>query len=184
MKKVLSLVLTVLFVGTVSAQGSKLAHVDFEKVVTMMAIKDKVTEKLQQTAKELEDIFTKDQDRYSKELQEYMSQRGSMTEMMRQSREEQLQRRQQELQESQQRYSQILQEQQGKLLQPIIEMVNKEVERVSKVEGFAYVLDSGTIVYAGGKDLTDMLIKSLGLESIKIPAGGGSLPGGSDGLGY
>ena len=92
--------------------------------------------------------------------------------MMKKAREESLQKRQVEMQQSSQKFQQVLNEEQNKLAQPIINKVNAAVEKYAKENGYLYILEKTGVIYAGGDDITEALVKILGLENVKLPEGG------------
>lgn len=169
--KFLQLALLVLVSTATFAQKTKIGHVDYDKVVSLLAVKDSVSEKLQSTAAELQSIFEAEQKRYDRDVKDYLNKRDSLSPRMKQALEEQFTKRQQELAQTQQRYQQILNQEQNKLAEPLLDKVNEAVNKIALENGFTYILDKNSVIYAGGEDITELLIKALGLENIKLPEG-------------
>jgi len=182
--KFLQIAMLVLISTATFAQKTKIGHVDYDKVVGLLAVKDSVSEKLQSTAAELQSIFEAEQKRYDRDVKDYLDKRDSLSPRMQQALEEQFQKRQQELGQTQQRYQQILNDEQNKLAAPLLEKVNEAVKNISLENGFTYILDKNSVIYAGGEDITDLLIKVLQLENIILPEGGAGLSPQGQGQGY
>lgn len=164
------LVLTTM--GVFAQKNSKIGHVDYDKLVSLSAVNEKVPDKLQQTAGELQQILEQEQKRYDRDVREYLEERDKLSDMMKKAREESLQKRQMEMQQSSQKFQQVLNDEQNKLAQPIIDKVNAAVEKYAKENGYLYILEKSSVIYAGGDDITEALIKVLGLENVKLPEGG------------
>lgn len=158
--------------GSIAQKNMKIGHVDYDKLVSLSAVNEKVPEKLQQTAGELQQILEQEQKRYDRDVREYLEEREKLSEMMKKAREESLQKRQLEMQQSSQKFQQVLNDEQNKLAQPIIDKVNAAVEKYAKENGFVYVLEKSGVIYAGGEDITDSLVKILGLENVTLPEEG------------
>ncbi|MEY5040501.1 MAG: hypothetical protein RLZZ414_22 [Bacteroidota bacterium] len=158
--------------GSIAQKNSKIGHVDYDKLVSLSAVSEKVPDKLQQTAGELQQILEQEQKRYDRDVREYLEEREKLSDMMKKAREESLQKRQVEMQQSSQKFQQVLNEEQNKLAQPIINKVNAAVEKYAKENGYLYILEKSGVIYAGGDDVTEALVKILGLENVKLPEGG------------
>jgi outer membrane protein len=131
------------------------------------------------------------QNKFQQDQTYYAQNRDSMSPLMRQTKEESLQTQAQKLQERQQQFEQRLQTYQMSLTNPLFKKVEEEIAKIAKEKGFTYVIDLSTAVYAGGTDLTDLVIERLGLQNISLPqqqvlpgnpAAGGQM--GAPGQGY
>ena len=180
-----------IFSGIALQAQNKLAHVDYQKVVELLAVKDSVTNKLQDMQKEMQNVLLSMQNQLQQAQNQYYTKRDSMSAFMRQTQEESIQQQAQQLQQRQQQFEQKLQTYQMQLTNPLFKKVEEAIAEIAKEKGYTYVIDLSTAVYAGGTDLTDLVIKKLGLENVKLPeqqvlpsnpAAGGQM--GAPGQGY
>jgi outer membrane protein len=107
-----------------------------------------------------------------------MSQRESYSELVRQTKAEDLQVIEQRIQQFQQKAEQDLQTQRANLYQPIFEKANKAISAVAKENGFTYILDlaQGGVIYydEASTNILPLVKQKMGLKDKPIPAA--SLP--------
>jgi outer membrane protein len=105
---------------------------------------------------------------YNNKLEQYVNEQEQMSEIIKQTKEEELQSLQQRIQSFQGTAQQNLQKVQSKLFQPILKKANGAIEEVAKEQGFTYVFDSsaGVIIFAAedSKDIMPLVKEKLGLE--------------------
>jgi outer membrane protein len=94
----------------------------------------------------------------NKKYDDYLQNRDKYTNLIRQTKEADIQEMQQRIQNFQQMAQEDLQTQQSQLMRPIIEKANKAVREVAEEKGFIYIFDigSGNPVYWSDKS-TDVL---------------------------
>lgn len=162
--------LSLMIVCTLAAKAqTKIAHVDYQKVIELLAVKDSVTEKLQSLQKEMQqDLMKRNQELQNAQTSLY-NKKDSMSAFMKKAQQESIQQQASMLQQKQQQYEQQLQQYQMQLTQPLLDKVDEAIAALAKEKGLTYVIDLNAAVYAGGMDITDLVIKKLGLENVQLP---------------
>lgn len=177
-----TLILTIVaFVCTATAfsqQTLKIGHINSQELVLAMPENDTVQAKIEKIAKGFEDQFQEMQKEYEKKYKEFMSQRESYSELVRQTKAEDLQVIEQRIQQFQQKAEQDLQTQRANLYQPIFEKANKAISAAAKENGFTYILDlaQGGVIYydEASTNILPLVKQKMGLKDKPIPAA--SLP--------
>lgn len=178
MKRLLVAFVALLFTGLVSAQS--VAHCDYAAVFDTMpsaiqAQKD-ISELREYYAKELEEDQLKLQEAY----QRYQVEGANLSPVLRQREEKRIQEMSAALDKKSQNYDADLQSFYQKKMAPLNELMNEAIENVAKANKIDYVLDKNSVLFAGGKDVTNLVIaevlkldvpKTTGTET--APATGG-----------
>ena len=165
MKKLSVLFAAILMFVTVGvAKAQKVASMDYEAVLAVMPETKKMTTELEAFSKTKGDELGKQADAFQKEVQQYQQVDGpKMTEAQRTAKEAELQKKQQNLQQIQATAQNDLAQRRDAAVKPIIEKLNKAVEKVAKASGYEFIIDSGALIYKGGPDATAAVKKELGL---------------------
>lgn len=164
MKKLSVLFAAVLMFATVTvANAQKLASMDYEAVLSAMPETKKMTADLDTFSKSKSDELNKQADAFQKEVQKYQAEGAKMTEAQRTTKEAELQKTQQNLQQLQQTAQNDLAQRRDAAVKPIVEKLNNAVTKVSKANGFDFVIDSTALIYKAGPDATPLVKKELGL---------------------
>ncbi len=142
-------------VSNVSAQDLKFGHVDVQKLVASLPEKIKADKDLQSEAKKLQDQLTVMQTDLEKKYNEYLAQRDSLPELIRSTKEKEIQDYDQRMQQYSQMAQQSLSQKEQKLLQPIIEKVQKAIDAVGVEQGVIYIFDisSQVVIYHSDKSI-------------------------------
>lgn len=131
---------------TISAQNLKFAHIDTQKLLAEYPEKIAAETQLQDEAKKLEDqLKTMSQDLQQK-YEEYVTKRDSLPDLIRATKEKEIQDADQRIQSYQQMAQQSLAQKEQQLLAPIIDKVQKAIDEVGKEQGFIYIFDISTQV--------------------------------------
>jgi outer membrane protein len=169
MRKLISitaiLLLLVSFAPTVYAQA-KFGHINTNDLLRMMPGREEAQAELEKYARELESMFTSLQSEFQTKYQAYLENEATFSELIRQSRQRELQNLQERIMEFQESAQEDLVARETKLLNPIIERARKSIEEVAKENGFTYVFDmsTGAFVYAQPSDDIMPLVRAkLGL---------------------
>ena len=158
MKKLSVLFAAVMMFATVGvAKAQKVAMMDYEAVLAVMPETKKMTTELEAFSK------TKEADAFQKEVQAYQAEGAKLTEAQRTSKEAELQKKQQSLQAIQQTAQNDLAQRRDAAVKPIVEKLNRAVEKVAKASGYDFIIDAGALIYKGGPDATPAVKKELGL---------------------
>lgn len=171
MKRIAKLLLVVCFLasGTLYAQTKlKVGHIDSNKLLSIMPERNQVQATLENRAKEIENTLGGMQDEFERKYQDYLSKADSLSPLIRQTKEAELQDLQQRIQTFQTSAQQDYQNAEMELFQPVIDKAKKAIEDVAKENNFTYILDSGSGALVFFSDTSDdifNLVKAkLGLE--------------------
>ena len=161
MRKLLFVFVSVLMIGTVSAQ-SKVAHINSTKVLDTLPPRKDALKELQDFSKAAEKELTDLEAELQKAYEKYMKERESLSPVLRQYEEERLQKMQTNLQTREQELQQRLQARGNELNDPILKRLQKAVELVSDRKKLSYVIDETQLLYfKGGQDITNEVIDEI-----------------------
>jgi len=146
----------------------KLGHINSQELFAVMPERDTAQKKLQEIARQFENTLEELEVEYNKKLDDYQKNVGTMTDLIRKTKENELQDILQRIQNFQIEAEQDLAKQRAELLKPIQEKAFKAVNDVAEENGFTYVFDMGTgaVLYASDstEDILPLVKKKLGLE--------------------
>jgi outer membrane protein len=172
MKKIYKItVLLALFVSCsliLNAQNKqKFGHVDSNVLLDLMPGKDSAQVKLQEYAKTLQDQFDAMQKELNVKYQDFQTNQLTMTDLIKQTKTEELQNMQTRLQTFQSSAQKDLQDKEQELLSPIIDKAKKAIQDVAKENKYTYIFDTGTgtILYSEpSDDILPLVKKYLNIE--------------------
>lgn len=145
-----------LFVG-VAANGQELkfGHIDVQKLISEIPEKIAAEKTLQEEAKKLEDQLKVMGSDLEKKYTEYMSQRDSLPDLIRATKEKEIQDADQRIKNYQAMAQQSIGQKEQQLLQPIIEKVQKAIDEVGAENGLIYIFDisSQVVLYHSEKSI-------------------------------
>ena len=161
MKKNIKIILvTFLLIGGIglNAQDLKFGHIDSRELLMSMPETDSAQARIQQLSSDYDQQMEEMQVELNKKYDDYITNQETWTDLIRQTKEADLQEMQQRIQQFQQMAQQDLQTQQTQLMQPIIEKANNAVKEVAKEAGFIYIFDigNGNPVYWSEKSINIM----------------------------
>ena len=100
--------------------------------------------------------------------QDYISKKDTYSDLIRQTKETELNQMNQRIQQFQSTAEQDLQKQRTDIFKPILDKANKAIAEVAKENGFTYVLDlsAGTVIYHSDTSVDILLLvkQKLGLK--------------------
>ena len=169
MKKLV--VVFAIFVSLTSIAQSKIGHVNTQKLLDTLPSRKAAMMQIQDFEKrgmeELKEMETELQKKYSK----YMSEQASLTPVLKQYEEEQLQKKQQAMQQREQELQQKMQQLGNELNEPILKRVKKAIEIIAGRKKLNYVVDeTSTLYFAAGSDITNEVMNELlKLDTIEAP---------------
>ena len=164
MKKLSVLFAAVMMFATVGvAKAQKVASMDYETVLAAMPETKKMTTDLDTFSKTKGEELQKQAEAFQKEVQQYQAEGAKLTEAQRTAKEADLQKKQQNLQQIQTTAQNDLAQKRDTAVKPIIEKLNKAVEKVAKANGYDFIIDAQALIYKGGPDATPLVKKELGL---------------------
>lgn len=170
MKKTLIAIVACLlaFGGTAMAQRTvKIGHINSNELMQIMPGRDSAQAVLQAEVTELENTLKGMQAEAEKRYNEYVANQAGWTELIRQTKQREIQDMAARIEEFQQNAQTSLQNREQELLKPIIDRAKQAIEEVAREGGYAYILDTGTaaVLYdGGGEDIMPLVKKKLGLK--------------------
>jgi outer membrane protein len=156
------------FGGTAMAQKNiKLGHINSNDLMQIMPGRDSAQTILQGEVAELEETLKSMQAEAEKRYNDYVANQAGWTELIRQTKQREIQDMAARIEEFQQNAQKQLQEREAELLKPIIDRAKKAIADVAKEGGYTYIFDTGTaaVLYdEGGDDIMPQVKKKLGLK--------------------
>lgn len=179
------LALTVLAISCISfAQAQKIAHLNYDSLISLMPETKTATEAAQNFLKGLEQELVAMQTEMDNKYKDYLEKEPSMSDMIKKNKQEDLQQLQTRIQEFQRQAEGEYKRKQAELTAPIMEKAKKGIEVVAKENSYKYVLDtspqSSAVLFSEASDDILVLVKKK-LESMPlavIPGVGGPGTGG------
>jgi outer membrane protein len=172
MRNILKLALIVLLVtgatNIFAQKNFKFGHVDSNALMQIMPERQQAQQDLETFATELEKQLEVMQVEFQNKYQDYLAKTDSLSDLIRQSKESELQDLQLRIQKFQESAQQELSKKEAELIQPIIDKARAAIEEVGKENGYTYIFDLGTgpIIYFSqdSDDILPLVKKKLGLE--------------------
>jgi outer membrane protein len=160
----------VIFVLTATALNAqnqeKFGHIDFGQLYSMMPGLDSVKAKYDQYARTLQSQFDAMQNELQSKVMDYQSNQATMSAIIKQTKEKEIQDLQARIDAFQNSAQQDLQDKETELSQPLIDKAREAVKQVAKEHGYTYILNTsgGMVIYADpGDDIMDLVKKKLGI---------------------
>ncbi|OFY75863.1 MAG: hypothetical protein A2V46_04375 [Bacteroidetes bacterium RBG_19FT_COMBO_42_7] len=144
------LVIMVIFTGQdVMAQNLKFGHVNRTELIQSMPEFDSARVKLEKLSTELTNTAELLQVELNNKYETYLKEGKNLTDLVRQTKEQELNDAQKRLTDFQTNAQNTLQEKQVELFTPITEKADKAIKDVGKENGFIYIFDlsGGLLVY-------------------------------------
>ena len=162
------LVVAILFSATgLFAQSQKFGHVNVNELISLMPERNDAQNALQVFAKELENELGVMQKEFEAKYSEYLRLESTYNEVIKGSKQEDLQSLQTRIQEYQQNAEQSYGKKEAELLQPILDKANNAIQEVGKEKGYTYIFDasSGVVVFIaeGSDDVLPFVKTKLGI---------------------
>lgn len=171
MKKFATLIFVLAFFipgSALMAQNLKFGHINSQELLQAMPENDSAQAQLERYAKQLQDQLQIMQNELNTKYQDYLNQQDNLTDLIRKTKEEEIQQLQERIQTFQNTAQQDMQQKQNDLLTPIINKANDAIKEVARENGFIYIFDisRGTILYFSDKsqDILPLVKKKLGIE--------------------
>lgn len=161
------LLATALCIGTISftQAQTKVAHINTQDLIKAMPEMKTAQAELEALSKTYQTDMQGSVTEFQNLQKQYEAEAKNKTDEENQKRILELQEKQQRLQQFQADAQKDLQAKEIALLQPITEKAKAAILKVSRAQGFDYVLDSGVgvTILADGKDLLNDVKKDLGI---------------------
>ena len=127
-----------------SIYAQKFGHIDSQKLLTQMPERDSAEAAIQQHAKELEDqlmVMNKELEIKYKEFIENVDKDATVSDIVKQTKQKELQDMQQRIQAFQQNAQESLRKKEADLLKPILAKAEKAIKEVAKEQKFLYIFN-------------------------------------------
>ena len=156
------------FGGSAMAQKNvKLGHINSTDLMQIMPGRDSAQTVLQAEVAELEETLKSMQAEAEKRYNDYVANQAGWTELIRNTKQREIQDMAARIQEFQENAQKQLQDREAELLKPIVDRAKKAIEDVAKEGGYTYILDasSNTVLYSqDSDDIMPQVKKKLGLN--------------------
>jgi outer membrane protein len=169
MKKTFLSIFIILFSIAAYSQASlKIGHINSQELLQAMPENDSALAKIERATKEAQSQMETMQVELNSKYQDYITKRDSYSELIKQTKETELQQMNQRIQQFQTTADQDLQKQRTELYKPILDKANNAISEVGKANGFTYILDlsSGIVLYHAENsiDILPLVKQKLGLK--------------------
>lgn len=173
--------LTFIAVGCLTCvQAQKIAHISFDSLISLMPETKTATEAAQNYLKGLEQELVAMQGEFESKYKEYQEKEPGMSDIVKQSKQADLQQLQNRIQEFQRQAEMDYKRKQAELTTPIIDKAKKGIEMVAKEGGYKYVLDTSpgasVVLYHEPSDDILAAVKKK-LDSMPLAVIPGTAPG-------
>ena len=170
MKNTIKLIVVVAF--TLAAMGVsaqvKLGHIDSQNLNQAMPEMTAAQKTLQDKQAEVEKELTNMKEQFTTKLNDYSQNAKNYSDVIRASKEQDLQDLQQRIQRFQEIALDNLEKTQKELMQPIMDKALNAIKEVGKENGFSYIYDmsAGIILFAADntEDVLPLVKKKMGLQ--------------------
>ena len=169
MKKTLIAIAVCLFAfgGSAMAQKNvKLGHINSSELMQIMTGRDSAQAVLQAEVSDIEATLKSMQSELETRYNDYMQNQQGWTDLIRQTKQREIQDMGTRIQEFQENAQKQLQERESELLKPIIDRAKEAIKQVARDGGYAYIFDTSmgaTLYDEGGDDIMPLVKKKLGL---------------------
>jgi outer membrane protein len=154
MKRLSGIVVVLFILGfcsqTTNAQNLKFGHINSDELIQAMPEFDSANANLDKFRKELINALELMQVELNNKSEAYQKDQKNLTEIVRQTKEQELMDMNNRIQQFQASAQQQLQEKQTSLFQPIMAKIDKAIKDIGKENGFVYIFTVGqgsTLVY-------------------------------------
>jgi outer membrane protein len=160
---VIALLLVVATIGVTNAQvKNKFGHINSQELLEVMPEKATADQQIEEFGKQLQkQLQTMMAEREAK-VNDYMENEATMSEIIAQTKAEEIQMLDQRIQAFQQNAQQSLAKKEGEAYQPILDKARKAIEEVAKENDFTYIFDvsAGALLYQPESDDILALVKT------------------------
>ena len=146
----------------------KFGHINSQELLAAMPERDSAQLILERYVKQLEGQLESMQVEYQNKVQDYLKNQNNYTDLIKQTKEQELTDLQERIQAFQTTAQQDMGQKESQLLQPIIEKADKAIKEVGKENGYTYIFDlsRGSVVYFSevSEDVLPLVKKKLGIQ--------------------
>ncbi len=169
MKKLILISLLSIFAFGIQAQTIKLGHINTQELMSKLPQRLKAEEEINKHAAQLEQFQKSIQDELTKKYEQYLTERETYTDLVKATKEKELQDLQQRLETYNKTAQQDLMQKENELFKPIIDAVTAAIQEVGKENGFLYIFDTatGNVLFQSTEsvDVAPLVRKKMGLDN-------------------
>jgi outer membrane protein len=147
MKRLTGIAVVLLLLGiigqNINAQNLKFGHINSDELIQSLPDYDSATTKLEKFRQDLINALELMQVELNNKSESYNKEAKNLTDIVRQTKEQELMDMNRRIQEFQASAQQQLQEKQAELFQPIMAKIDKAIKDVGKENGFVYIYTVG-----------------------------------------
>lgn len=149
-----NILLALFLIGNITTvKAQKIAHVDFDSLVSLMPETKSIREIAETYMNEIRQNMTDMEKEFQMKYNDYLANKDKMSELVRKMKEEDLQAMQKRMEEYNELAEQDYQKKLGDLSAPVIQKAKNAIASVAKESGYKYVFDlTGNIIYAEPSD--------------------------------
>ncbi|MEZ4721580.1 MAG: OmpH family outer membrane protein [Flavobacteriales bacterium] len=151
---------------SIAQSKMKFGHIDSQILLEAMPEKVQADKTLETFAAQLEKQLQAMTVEWESKMQDYRANQAVMSDIIAQTKAEEIQNLEQRIQSFQQNAQQSLGKKEAEVYQPILDKAREAIEKVSKEHGYSYVFDSssGALLYQPeGEDILPLVKKELGI---------------------
>lgn len=178
MKNILKLTFLgmILMMGATHANAQKVAHISLDSLISLMPESKTAQQSVQNYGKQLEQQVSAMQQELQAKYTEYQEKAKDMAEVVRASKEKELNDLNTRISEFQQQAQVDYQKKTAELSKPVYDKAKAAIDQVAKENGYKYALDTSTglVLYSDpADDILVLVAKKLG---ITVPAATATAP--------
>ncbi len=155
-----------------TASAQKIAHVNLDSLISLMPESKAAQQSVQNYAKQLEEQVKAMQAELQTKYAEFQEKSKDLAEVVRASKEKELNDLNTRIQEFQQQAQTDYQKKTAELSKPVYEKAKRAIDAVAKENGYRYALDTsnGMVLYSEpADDIIALVIKKLGITNPVAP---------------
>ena len=142
---------------SMAQKSIKLGHINSNELMQIMPGRDSAQATFQREVEDLQATLKNMQDELETRYNEYRAKESQMSDLIKQTKQRELQDMGARMEEFQKNAQQQLQDREQELLKPIIDRAKKTIEEVAKERGYTYIFDSGVGALLYQQDSEDIM---------------------------
>lgn len=162
---------TMLMIGSY-ASAQKIAHINLDSLISLMPESKAAQQSVQAYAKQLEQQVVAMQTELQTKYAEFQEKSKDMAEVVKASKEKELNDLNTRIQEFQQQAQSDYQKKTAELSKPVYDKAKQAIDQVAKENGYKYALDTSTglVLYSDpAEDIMSLVMKKLGVSASATP---------------
>jgi outer membrane protein len=164
--RVILSIAAVFFVGLSYAQNVKIGYTNVDYIISAMPEAQEIEQQLSEYEKKFTAQMQSKYQTFQEKYGNYQQNAANMTLDARREIEMELQSLQGELQKFQQDAETMMMRKQQELLDPVLERVQKAIEKVAAEKGYTHILRAEAMLFSknDSDDISDTVLEALGVE--------------------